>query len=66
MKFQAPLTVFLGILASASADFVRKVEEPTQLHGVMFQAWAGEHEKEYTSDSEKDYRMRVWMQNHSE
>jgi hypothetical protein len=66
MKFQAPLTLFLGILASASAEFVRKVEEPTQLHDVMFQSWANEHEKEYSSDFEKEHRMRVWMQNHSE
>mmetsp|Transcript_36640 Transcript_36640/g.88802 ORF Transcript_36640/g.88802 Transcript_36640/m.88802 type:complete len:359 (+) Transcript_36640:237-1313(+) len=64
MKFQAPLTLFLGILASTSAEFVRKVEEPTQLHDVMFQSWANEHEKEYTSDTEKDHRMQVWMQNH--
>merc|ERR1719401_747 len=30
----------------------------------MFQSWANEHEKKYVADSEKEYRMRVWMQNH--
>jgi len=64
MKLQAPLTLFLGVLAGASAEYIRKVEEPTQLHDVMFQAWANDHSKEYDSDEEKEYRMRVWMQNH--
>lgn len=64
MKLQASLTLFLGFLVSASAVFVGKVEEPTQLHDVMFQSWATDHGKDYTTDSEKEYRMRIWLQNH--
>ena len=66
MKLQASITLFLGVLASASAESIRKIEEPTQLHDVMFQSWANDHSKEYASDEEKEQRMRIWMQNHSE
>lgn len=66
MKLHASLTLFLGVLASASGEFIRKVEEPTQLHDVMFQTWSHEHEKEYSTDAEKEFRMQIWMQNHRE
>jgi len=64
MKLQASLTLFLAFLARASAEGVLRVEEPTQLHDVMFQSWANDHEKYYATVSEKEYRMRIWLQNH--
>jgi C1A family cysteine protease len=64
MKLQTSITLLLGFLASASAESIRKIEEPTQLHDVMFQSWANDHSKEYASDEEKEHRMRIWMQNH--
>jgi len=66
MKLQASLTLFLAFLARASAEGVLRVQEPTQLHDVMFQSWANDHEKYYATVSEKEYRMRIWMQNHGE
>ena len=54
MKIQASLTLLFGVLASTSAEFIRKVEEPTQLHDVMFQSWVNDHSKDYTTDEEKE------------